>query len=253
MIQENSKRPSLENFIENEDMGIEILHPGGLEITRELAELCHVRDGTEVLDVASGTGESTCYLAEHYGCRIVGVDASTYMLDRAREKAEERNLNVEFQEGDAHQLPFEDNRFDVVFSECTTCLLDKERAIQEMMRVAKLGGYVGIHDICWKEDPPVYLKEKLADIEGERPETLEGWKSLFTKVGLTEVMAVDRSSLIPAWTRATRAELGLIGQLKIFLKVLIRWGIKGISDILASEKIFQSEHTGYGIIVGRKH
>jgi cyclopropane fatty-acyl-phospholipid synthase-like methyltransferase len=62
---------SLESLIENEDLGIEILHPGGLDITRELAGLCNIKENAFVLDVASGTGESACYLAETLGARIV--------------------------------------------------------------------------------------------------------------------------------------------------------------------------------------
>ena len=46
--------------------------------------------------------------------------------------------------GNAHNLPFDMDSFDVVISECTTCILDKERAIAEMVRVTKPGGYVGI-------------------------------------------------------------------------------------------------------------
>lgn len=60
--------------------------------------------------------------------------------------------------------------FDAVISESTTCILDNDRAIREMGRVVKPGGYVGIHDLCWKEGPSEYLKRRLAELEGERPE-----------------------------------------------------------------------------------
>lgn len=154
MARENKRRPSLENLIEGEDLGLEVLHPGGLDITKELAEFCHIGKDTTVLDVSSGTGESACFLAEKFGCQMTGVDVSDYMIEKARRKSEERGLTVAFKQGDAHNLPFEENTFDAVISECTTCLLDKERAISEMVKVAKSGGYVGIHDICWKEDTP---------------------------------------------------------------------------------------------------
>ena len=245
-------RPSLENLIESEDLGLEVLHPGGLKITEELAKLCHIGKNKNVLDVASGTGESACYIAENFQCRVVGVDASEYMIERANKKAKERGLNIEFKKGDAHHLPFDDNTFDVVISECTTCLLDKERAIREMVRVTKPGGYVGIHDVCWKGDTPGYLKQRLAEIEGERPETLEGWKKLFEKAGLKDVITVDKSHLIPGWGKEIKKKIGLIGQLKIFFKVFKNWGIKGYKTIRESERIFQSKYMGYGIIVGRK-
>lgn len=244
--------PSLESLVESEDLGIEILHPGGLEITGELARLCAIGRDARVLDVASGTGESACYLVRTFGCPVVGVDASDYMIERANRKAASVGAQIEFRKGDAHNLPFEDNTFDVAISECTLCLLDKEKAISEMERVVRAGGYVGIHDVCWRDDTPEHLKQKLAEIEGERPETLEGWRALFEGAGLVEVKALDRSHLIPTWTKQIKAELGLVGQLRIGLKVIRKWGFPGLRHVWESERIFRSEHMGYGIIVGRK-
>ena len=124
MINDN-RRPSLENLIESEDVGLEILHPGGLEITRELAQLCHIGKDTKVLDVASGTGESAFYLVQNFGCSIIGIDSSDDMIERAKRKAMDKGVIIEFKNGDAHDLPFIDNTFDAVISECTTCLLNK--------------------------------------------------------------------------------------------------------------------------------
>jgi arsenite methyltransferase len=245
-------RPSLETLLESEDLGLEVLHPGGLEITKELAELCHIQEGSKVLDVASGTGESACYLAENFGCEVVGVDISDYMIQRAQQKAQKRHLNVEFKQGDAHHLPFEDDTFDAVLSECTMCLLDKERAIGEMVRVARPGGRVGMHDVCWKETTPEHLKQRLVEREGESPETLDGWKSLFEKAMLTDVETEDRSHVIPLWTQDIKRQLRMIGRLKIIVKAIKKWGIRGYKDIRDSERIFQSEHMGFSITVGRK-
>ncbi|USS40646.1 class I SAM-dependent methyltransferase [Thermococcus aggregans] len=194
---------SLEKILEEEDLGLEIIHPGGLEITKELAELCGVNEKSKVLDVACGTGESACFLAETFGCEVVGVDASPIMIEKAKKKAKERGLEgkTTFILADAHKLPFPDNTFDVVISECTLCLLNKEVALREMVRVVKPNGRVGIHDVAWKENTPKELKLKLKEIEGEEPETIEGWKRLFEKVGLVDIVVVDKSHLIPEWMR----------------------------------------------------
>ncbi len=245
-------RPSLENLVESENLGFEILHPGGLIITQELAGLCGIQKDTYVLDVASGTGETACYLTEKLGARVTGVDGSDYMVTKAREKAKQRNLRIEFKKADAHHLGFRDNTFDVVISECTMCILDKEQAIREMLRVVMPAGRVGFHDICWKGDTPERMKQRLAEIENERPETLEGWKALCEKAGLADVQALDRSALIPAWMKETTRNLTLSSILKIVRKVITQWGIAGLMDVWESERIFQSSHTGYGIIVGRK-
>ena len=251
-----SDSPSLESLIESEDIGIEILHPGGLEITRELAELCHIGKDSLVLDVASGTGETACFLVENFGCRVVGIDYSDYMVERAVKKAKERGLDIEldieFRKGDAHNLPFPDNTFDAVISECTTCLLDKERAIEEMVRVAKPGGYVGIHDVCWKENTPEGVRRKLAEIEGEKPETLDGWRKLFEEAGLVDVVIIDRSHLIQEWSKELKRKIGFVGQIRIFLKVIRNWGFEGYRSVREVERMFQSPYIGYGIIVGKK-
>ena len=252
MIAPKKMQPSLENLVESEDLGFEILHPGGLEITRELANLCRIGKDSYVLDVASGTGESACFLAETFGARVVGMDGSDLMVERAQEKARRRNLAVEFKKGDAHQLPFEENTFDAVISECTVCILNKEKAIQEMARVVKPNGYVGFHDICWKEDTPERMKTRLAEIEGEEPETIDGWKALCQKLGLKDVQAIDRSSLIPIWMKETTSHLSLASIGKIVIKVLRIWGFSGLLDVWESERIFQSKYTGYGIVVARK-
>jgi SAM-dependent methyltransferase len=245
-------RPSLENLVEEGEIALETLHPGGLEITAELAGLCHIGRGSKVLDVASGTGESACYLAETFGCLVVGVDLSDHMVKKAEEKARRKKLALSFTKGDAHHLPFDTGTFDAVISECTVCLLDKERAISEMVRVAGPAGYVGIHDVCWKEDTPESLKKRLEAIEGERPETLDGWKDLFEKASLTGVLTVDKADLVRGWTNDIKRRIGLPGQARIFLAVLKRWGISGLRAVWESDRIFRNEHTGYGIIVGRK-
>ena len=244
--------PSLENLIESENIGIESLHPGALETTKELADLCKVTENSLLLDVASGTGEGTCFLVEEFKCRAVGIDISQVMVKRAKEKARKKNLNIDFKIGDAHHLPFEDNSFDVVIAECVVCALDKKIAIAEMIRVATPGGFIGIHDICWKEDTPNDLKVRLKEIENESPETLEGWKKLFSESGLENCSATDKSHLMPAWMKSNKQSLGFTGQLRIGMKVFQKWGIKGVKTILESEKIFKSPYTGYGIIVGYK-
>ena len=106
---------------------------------------------------------------------------------RPGKKAEERGLAIEFKRGDAHDLPVEAGTFDLVISECTTCALNKPRAIWEMVRVAKPGDYVGISDLYWKEGTPEEMRAKLVELENERPESLAGWAQLFEQAGLEEV------------------------------------------------------------------
>jgi len=245
-------KPSLESLIESEDLGIEGLHPGGLAITRELAGLCGITAGTRVLDVASGTGESACFLGSSLGAEVVGVDLSAHLVQRARDKAAKRGLSVEFRQGDALALEFDADTFDAVISECSLCLLDKEQAIAEMVRVAKPGGHVGMHDVCWSDDTPDRLKRRLARLEGEVPETGSGWRSLFERAGLIDVAMTDKPQLVSRWTESIKRSLGLRGRFRVFLKAARRWGLSGVLGILGSERVLSDRHIGYVIVVGRK-
>lgn len=245
-------RPSLEALIEGEDLGLEVLHPGGFEITSELADQCQIGKGSRVLDVASGTGASAVFLAQTLGCSVVGVDGSDSMLAQARKRIAGTKLAVEFIKGDAHNLAFEPGTFDAVISECTTCLLRKRRAIGEMARVAKPGGYVGIHDLCWKKSTPERLKRRLKEIEDEEPETLDGWMRLFESAGLSDVRGFDRSKLIPVWMKVAKKKLGPRGHYRAARAAIRRWGLGGLVRILQGERVFASRHTGHAFIVGLK-
>lgn len=244
---------SLEALVESEVLPLEILHPGGLAMTRHLAELCGIGDGTRVLDVASGTGETACFLDECFGAAVVGVDRSAPMIGRSARKARERHARrVRLVRGDAHRLPFRGEALEVVISECTLSLLDQSAALEEMVRVVRSGGRVGVHEICLREEAPERVRRRLRELEGERPESLEGWERLFEAAGLADVHAVDRSELLPRWMRESRRSLGLGGSLRVAGRVLRRWGVRGLFRVLASERLFRSEHLGYGVIVGTK-
>ncbi len=248
----HTDRPSLEGVAETGMLKVESLHPGGLELTEELARLCSIEEGTKVLDVACGTGETACFISEKFGAQLHGIDRSDQMIRRAEAKAQSRNLRIVFRKADAASLPFADSAFDVAICECTLCFLEKERVLGEMARVVRPGGRIGIHDLCWKEGTPDELKRTLAEIEREKPETLEGWEWLFRHAGLTDIKAVDKSALISQWTREARKQLKLTGLLILAFKICRRWGLRGLSRALQSERIFSSESTGYGIVIGTK-
>ncbi len=243
---------SLEGIVEAGMLTLDSLHPGGLETTRHLAEACNIQRGAAVLDVASGTGETACFLAEAFGARVYGVDRSDEMIRRAEEKARARGLDVIFRKADAANLPFEDSKFDAAICECTLCFLDKRRVLGEMVRVVRSEGCVGVHDLYWKEGASDQQKNTLMEIEGEKPETLEGWRRLFDGGGLVQVAAVDMSEFKLRWMKDSRKQLGLSRQLSLVLKIIRRWGVRGLWRVLQSQRVFSSDLLGYVLVVGTK-
>jgi SAM-dependent methyltransferase len=234
--------------------GLEVLHPGGIEKTDEMARMCKIGKEKSVLDVGSGKGVTACFLAQKYGCEVVGVDLSERMIEYARRLARKRRLDkVTFKVADAHNLPFEDESFDIVLVECTTVLLDKERAFSEFLRVTRQGGYIADLEMIWKKKPPDELVKKVYDVwEGFRTMTLEEWKEFFERIGLVDVKIVDFSEGIPDMEKAMKKELGIRGMIKMGFKLLLRPDLRKAMNEYRT--IFKEYHDyiGYGYVVGRK-
>lgn len=99
---------------------------------------------SKILDVCCGTGDIAIYLAKNVLTegKVIGIDFSKNMLSLAKDKAKGIN-NIEFMEGDALNLPFNDGEFDACFISFGLRNLDNlEKGLQEMKRVTKEGGIV---------------------------------------------------------------------------------------------------------------
>jgi len=125
-------------------------HPGGLKLTERLGQLLQLTAHSRVLDAASGTGASAVFLAERFGCEVLGIDYSTQNVARANEQAKSKGLGarIRFELADAELLPAPDASFDAVICECAFCTFpDKSTAASEFARVLCPGGRVGISDL----------------------------------------------------------------------------------------------------------
>jgi SAM-dependent methyltransferase len=110
---------------------------------RIILPLLNLQPGSKVLDVGAGNGALTLLLARCLpDVRFVGVDITSTLVEEAKRQAEKMNLhNVEFMEGDALNLPFENESFDAAV--CQTLLIhlsQPAKAVAEMSRILKSGG-----------------------------------------------------------------------------------------------------------------
>jgi len=140
-------------------------HPGGLALTEQLGTLIGLGPGQRVLDVAAGTGTSAIFLAERFGCEVVGIDYGRDSVALANAAASEAGLasRVRFEQGDAERLPFEANSFDAVVCECAFCTFpDKTTAAAEIARVLRPGGRFGLSDLTRSGPLPAELEGLLA-------------------------------------------------------------------------------------------
>lgn len=143
----------------------ESFHPGGLALTERLGHLLALSPAQRVLDVASGHGVSAIFLAERFGCEVVGVDYGVEVVRTATDRAEAAKMAglVRFVEGDAECLNFDDNSFDVIICECAFCTFPhKQTAADEFARILRPGGKVGLSDLTRTGSLPRELDTLLA-------------------------------------------------------------------------------------------
>jgi len=190
---------SLENLQPHELAPLDEFHIRGRKATMELARAAGLRPGTKVLDVGSGIGGPSRCLAAEFGCRVSGIDLSGEYCRVAAMLAELVGLSylVDYQQGDALQLPHGDDAFDVVWTQHTAMNIpDKEVLYREMCRVLKPGGTLAMYDILAGPAGPVHFPVPWA----QGPAT----SFLVTAAELRRLLAVAGFS-VTSWEDTTEA------------------------------------------------
>ena len=255
IIERHYTRPNLENTIltalrnagKNVDQltvddlaPIDEFHTRGREATANLASLLsnNLQPNFHVLDVGSGIGGPSRYLASRFGCRVTGLDlVEEYcrVADSLAKRVKLDNL-LTYRQGDATHIPFEDATFDVVWTQHASMnIAYKKRLYLEMYRVLKPGGKLAIYDVFkgnssdiidgstssihfpvpWAPDPSIshlILRE-------------EARKLLKEVVGFKELAWEDKTDSVIDWIKQMTKRAQTSGPPQIGLHVLVgpRW------------------------------
>ena len=114
-------------------------------------QYAQIKKGDVVVDLGSGAGND-CFIARHETGetgKVIGIDFTPAMIDKARSNAEVRGFNnVEFRQGDIESMPITANTADVIVSNCVLNLVpNKDAVIKDIYRVLKPGGHFSISDV----------------------------------------------------------------------------------------------------------
>jgi ubiquinone/menaquinone biosynthesis C-methylase UbiE len=198
-------------------------HFGGYAATDALHRLCHLEEAQAVLEVGCGIGIGPAYIAKRLDCQVTAVDISKKMLSWARQRARREGVvdRIAFHKADVCELPFDADRFDAVIVESVLAFVeDKETAIQELIRVTKPGGYIGLNESYWTQPPPPEFLSRSIDIGPEiitETEWRTIWEATFLEERTIQVHSLEAKqevrdrikwigwrSILPAWGRVLK-------------------------------------------------
>lgn len=145
---------TLEGYNADADLGL------GCGLPTQFAK---IKKGDVVVDLGSGAGND-CFIARHetgQTGKVIGIDFTPKMIERARMNAEARGFNnVEFREGDIEHMPITSNAADVIVSNCVLNLVpNKDGVFKDMYRVLKPGGHFSISDVVLEGSLPEGLRK----------------------------------------------------------------------------------------------
>lgn len=132
--------------------------PGSDDITRRA--LAAIQDklppSPNVLDIGCGPGKQTLVLAQALHANVIAVDVFQEFLDQLQQSAEAAGLaeQIDTQNADMNDLPFEPQQFDVIWAEGSAYIIGIANALQQWKSFLKPGGYLAFSEVVWLQTEP---------------------------------------------------------------------------------------------------
>lgn len=167
------------------------LHAGGRVSTNKLAKMANLKSGMKVLDVGCGVGGSARILASKFGCRVTGVDLASEYVKAAKKLTDIVGLSteVDFQEGNALELDFDNGSFDAVWTQSAIMnIKNTKKFIQEVYRVLRPNGIFAVEGVIKGVGEETRFPVLWADNQSVSfLTTAECLRQIFSEVGFDEV------------------------------------------------------------------
>ena len=159
---------------------------------QDTIELARIKPGDNVLEIGCGTGSLTIAAKEQVGSsgEVAGIDIAPEMVAKARHKAARKGADVSFQEGSIANIPFPDNRFDVVMCSFMIFHMPEEvrkKGFPEIYRVLKSGGHLFILDAALSDKQRQRRSDQMHDVRELAPVLKE---NSFTEIEMEKTQFV---------------------------------------------------------------
>jgi ubiquinone/menaquinone biosynthesis C-methylase UbiE len=185
-------------------------HVGGLDASDALARLCSLSSGMHVLDVGSGLGGPSRFLAATYRCRVTGIDVTESYCRIASLLAERMGVEhlVDYRHGDALHLPFADQTFDAAWTQHASMnIAEKAEFYAEIARAVQIGGRFAVHDVVQSIGGPVLFPVPWARSAAlSHLLTLEETREAIVRSGFSVLIWNDVSEAAADWLAKVAAK-----------------------------------------------
>lgn len=177
--------------------GVSGAHPGGINLTEKIFKNEKIDNMSYILDVGCGTGQTSAYLAAHYGAKVIGMDYNPIMVEKAKNRMIKNQLPVEIILDSIEKCSLTDNKFDFIISESVLSFVNKPQALKEIFRLLKHGGRFIANELTINKRIGTNNEVEIKRFYGLDSVLMEkDWISLFEQTGLKNIKIFSKESSI---------------------------------------------------------